>query len=395
MKALAWLLLLFAAAVGVVWGASSNGGYVLLVLPQWRVELSLNFTILLLGVLFLLAYAGLRLVSWVGSIPRRASAYLQRRRREKSGEVFQDAVRFLFEGRYGQALKRADQAHAAGRAPALAALIAARSAQRLGDPVRQQAWLDKAKAEDARTESATLMLEAEMLIEARDFSAALAVLGRLQGREGRHIAALRLELRAYQGLEDWDGVLKLLRQLAKRNALSPTLVPVLTRQALLGKIAQCAQDGPALRTLLESIPRDERQLPVVLALAESLAAAQETSAAQALIEETAQRGLEGFWESPLIALYGQLSGGDQTARIGQAETWLRSHRHHAGLLLALGRMCARQRLWGKAQSYLEASLGLAQSQAAHLELARLLEQLGQTDAANQHYRAAVAAHNTH
>ena len=52
MKALAWLLLLFAAAVGVVWGASSNGGYVLLVLPQWRVELSLNFTILLLGVLF-------------------------------------------------------------------------------------------------------------------------------------------------------------------------------------------------------------------------------------------------------------------------------------------------------------------------------------------------------
>ena len=120
MKALAWLLLLFAAAVGVVWGASSNSGYVLLVLPQWRVELSLNFAILLLGVLFLLAYAGLRLVSWVGSIPRRASAYQQRRRREKSGEVFQDAVRFLFEGRYGQALKRADQAHAAGRAPAAA-----------------------------------------------------------------------------------------------------------------------------------------------------------------------------------------------------------------------------------------------------------------------------------
>ena len=86
--------------------------------------------------------------------------------------------------------------------------------------------------------------------------------------------------------------------------------------------------------------------------------------------------------------------------------WQRSHprawREHDywclvefGLLLALGRMCARQRLWGKAQSYLEASLGLAQSQAAHLELARLLEQLGQTDAANQHYRAAVAAHNTH
>lgn len=126
-------------------------------------------------------------------------------------------------------------------------MIAARSAQRLGDPVRQQAWLDKAKAEDARTESATLMLEAEMLIEARGFSAALAVLGRLQG-QGRVVTLPRCvwNCARIRGLEDWDGVLKLLRQLAKRNALSPTLVPVLTRQALLGKIAQCGErPGPA------------------------------------------------------------------------------------------------------------------------------------------------------
>lgn len=391
MRALFWLLLLFVAAVAVVWGASANTGYALIVLPPWRIELSFNFLVLLLCFVFILAYAALRLLSWLWHIPSRASAYQQRRKREKSGEVFQDAVRFLFEGRFGQALKRASEAYAAGRAPALAALIAARSAQRLGDPVRQQDWLDKAKAADARNESATLMLEAEMLIEARDFKAALAVLARLQGREGRHIAALRLELRARQGLEDWDGALKLLRQLAKRDALSPALVPVLTRQALLGKIAQCSQDAAALRAELAAIPRDERQLPVVIALAEALAGAQETAAAQALIEESVARNLDGLWESPLIALYGQLSGGEQTARIGQAESWLREHRSHAELLLALGRMCARQRLWGKAQSYLEASLGFARTQDAHLELARLFEQLAHPEEANKHYRAAVAA----
>lgn len=395
MRALFWLLLLFVAAVAVVWGASANTGYALIVLPPWRIELSFNFLVLLLCLVFILAYAALRLLSWLWHIPSRASAYQRRRKREKSGEVFQDAVRFLFEGRFGQALKRASEAYAAGRAPALAALIAARSAQRLGDPVRQQEWLDKAKAADARNESATLMLEAEMLIEARDFKSALAVLARLQGREGRHIAALRLELRARQGLEDWDGALKLLRQLAKRDALSPVLVPVLTRQALLGKIVQCGQDAAALRaelpTILAAMPRDERQLPVVIALADALAGAQETSAAQALIEESVARNLDGLWESPLIALYGQLSGGEQTARIGQGESWLREHRSHAELLLALGRMCARQRLWGKAQSYLEASLGFARTQDAHLELARLFEQLAHPEEANKHYRAAVAA----
>lgn len=391
MKPLFWLLTLFSAAVALVWGAKANTGYALIVLPPWRIELSLNLLLLCLLLGFLLAYAGLRLLSWLWQMPRRASAYQTRRKREKSGEVFQEAVRFLFEGRFGQALKRAGEAHAAGRAPALAALIAARSAQRLGDPVRQQEWLDKAKAADARNESASLMLEAEMLIEARDFKTALAALARLQGREGRHIAALRLELRARQGLEDWAGVLKLVRQLAKRDALSPLLAPVLIRQAHLGRIAQCAQDGSALNALLASLPQDERSLPVVIALAQALAAAQEISAAQELIETSATQTPEGFWESPLVTLYGQLAGGEQTARIKQAESWLPTQRNHAELLLALGRMCSRQRLWGKAQSYLEAALGRAQTQATHLELAHLFEQLERHEEANRHYRAAVDA----
>ena len=76
--------------------------------------------------------------------------------------------------------------------------------------------------------------------------------------------------------------------------------------------------------------------------------------------------------------------------IARAEEWLRGHPDDAGLLLALGRMCIRQRLWGKAQSYLEASLSVAETQAAHLELARLCDQLERPDEANRHYRAATA-----
>ena len=61
------------------------------------------------------------------------------------------------------------------------------------------------------------------------------------------------------------------------------------------------------------------------------------------------------------------------------------------LLLALGRMCLRQRLWGKAQSYLEASLAVAESQEAHLELARLFDLLERSEEANQHYRASAGS----
>lgn len=68
---------------------------------------------------------------------------------------------------------------------------------------------------------------------------------------------------------------------------------------------------------------------------------------------------------------------------------MRRHPEDARLLEALGRMCLRQRLWGKAQSYLEAALAVDPSQQGHLELARLFDQLQRADEANKHYRASA------
>jgi HemY protein len=49
----------------------------------------------------------------------------------------------------------------------------------------------------------------------------------------------------------------------------------------------------------------------------------------------------------------------------------------------------QRELWGKAQSYLEASLATQQTQAAHVALARLFERIGRTDEANRHFRASA------
>ena len=50
MKGLFWVLALFALAVAVALGARLNDGYVLLVFPPWRAEVSLNlFVLALLG----------------------------------------------------------------------------------------------------------------------------------------------------------------------------------------------------------------------------------------------------------------------------------------------------------------------------------------------------------
>ena len=63
-------------------------------------------------------------------------------------------------------------------------------------------------------------------------------------------------------------------------------------------------------------------------------------------------------------------------RIERAESWLLEHERDAQLLATLGRLCAQAELWGKARSFLEASLSFEESRVAHLELARLAERLG-------------------
>jgi HemY protein len=60
---------------------------------------------------------------------------------------------------------------------------------------------------------------------------------------------------------------------------------------------------------------------------------------------------------------------------------LAKHPRDAELLLALGRIALRNRLWGKARDYLESSLRLAARPDTCAELARLCEHLGETQQA--------------
>ena len=219
MKWLLWLLTLFALAVGVALALRYNNGYVLLVLPPYRAEVSLNLALILAFGGFLFFYGVLRTIALARSLPRRVREFRQQRQNEKMAETLSDAMRLLFEGRYGQSLSKAAEAHAAGQSPALAALIAARSAQGLGDVAKQKSWLELAQQSDVKTQSAALMLEAEMLIELQRHDEALILLKRLHELSGQHFAALRLELRAHQGCGDEQEVQRVSRLLGEHDAL--------------------------------------------------------------------------------------------------------------------------------------------------------------------------------
>ena len=386
MKGLLWVLTLAALAVGIALAAHFNDGYVLLISPPYRTEISLNLAILLLLAGFVIFYAVLRGLALTLSLPQRVREFRQRRLREKTAGEINDVTRLIYEGRYGLAMKKAAAAHAAGQSPALAAVLAARSAQRLREPYKQKEWLDLAAQSDPKMQSACLMLEAEMHIEMQRFDDALVALKRLQdASSGRHIAALRLELRARQGAGHWDEVLRIARLLEKRDALLPELAQEVKLKAHKENLLSRRADLAQLQAYQRTIPAREKSPRLTHAYVEALMELGAHDDACVVIETQ----LNEEWDSRLIALYGQARGGDLTSRIAVADKWLLPHRDDPQLLLALGRMCLEQRLWGKAQTYLEASLSLFDRRDVRLALARLFEQTERGDEAMTHFRAAA------
>ncbi|TSA16755.1 MAG: heme biosynthesis protein HemY [Betaproteobacteria bacterium] len=389
MRALLWLMTLAALAVGLALAARCNDGYVLLVLPPWRVELSLNLMILLQLTGFAAVYLFLRVVSHTLRLPQAVREYLARRRRQKAELALGDAVRFSFEGRYGHTLKSAASAHGAGYAPALSALVAARAAHALRDQERESEWLRRAadcERDDNTSRGARLMTEAEFNLDAHRYAEAQAVLDLLASGGQRHIAALRLALRAQRALGDWREVLRLVRQLVKYRALSDEQAAPLRMRAYQEILRSLSLDAGALANYWREIPAKERHAPrLATEAARLLIASDDCQNAQRIIEDA----LEEEWDSALVAVYAECRKGDVLGRIAQAEGWLKQQPRDAQLLLALGRLCRLQQLWGKAQSYLEASLSIEPMRLAHLELAELFDRLERVDDANLHYRAAA------
>ena len=388
MRTLLWLLTLAALAVGLSLAARYNDGYVLLVLAPWRVELSLNLLILLQLGGFILLYMFARIVSHALQLPRRVREYRARRRREQAEQALGDAMRFSFEGRYSHALKSAVAAHQAGHAPGLAALLAARAAHSMRDDEREAEWLQRACAHDNESRSARLMTEAELHLNSHRYADAQGVVDVMEATGQRHIAALRLSLRAHQALGNWREVVRLVRQLERHRALSGEQAAPIRLRAHLEVLRSLALDAGALANYWRGLTAQDRQSPRLAGeVARLLIAADDCLNAQRIVEDA----LDEEWDSSLVAVYGECKGGDVLGRIAQGEDWLKRHPRDAQLLLTLGRLCRQQQLWGKAQSYLEASLSLQPTRAVHVELAQLFDHLERPEEANRHYRAAASA----
>jgi HemY protein len=100
-----------------------------------------------------------------------------------------------------------------------------------------------------------------------------------------------------------------------------------------------------------------------------------------------QKSLKKSYQASLVRMYGLLPSEQPLKQLIQAEKWLNKYPHESVLLLTLGRLAMRCELWGKARRYFTDSLALEKNPEAYAEQGKLLEQLGEANAALRSYRA--------
>ena len=390
MRFFIWILILFASAIGLAVLARFNPGNVVLFYPPYRVDLSLNFFIVLLVVIFALLLAIVTAVRATLAMPRRVEQYRATRQLRESGRALNEALQSFLEGRFGRSEKLAERALLSPDHAGLAALIGARAAQRLQQPSRRDDWLEKAQIDD-NLRTARLMTTVELLSEdVKETDMALEALQALNNAGIRHTQALKLALKVHQNARNWPEVLRLVRLLDKHKSLHPALSRRLRDMSYEALMPKASEDPESLKLLWSKVPTEDRHSAAVAVQAASafMKIGQQIEAA-AIIESA----LAAQWDARLLRAYRQCAAPEGSAtllkQIEHCEHWLRERPNDTEIALALGVLCFRQKLWGKAQRHLEQSLSggdHAVRQEAHLRLAQLHEALNQTEAAAEHYR---------
>ncbi len=385
------LVALFVSAILLALTARFNPGNVVLFYPPYRIDMSLNlFVLVMLGVFGLLGLL-IYTINAAKDMPQRVAAYRRGKNEREGNKAFREALKALFEGRFGHAEKAATRAAELPENAALASLIGARAAHNMSQSERRDAWLARIEG-DLPYKTARLVTTMELLVDGHQPEQALEAVTELHANGTRHIHVLRWALKANQQAKKWSEVLRLVKALDKHRSLHSTLSMRLRELAYQDLLSDHGHDAESIRRLWQNIPSEDRSKPFVAALAAR------TMVAQGLHDEARnllEKALQTTWDSRLLTAYRDAAASEGSAallaQIEHCEAWLAMHPVDPELALTMGVLCLKQKLWGKAELHLEQALFYAVEvssvRAANLKLAQLHEELGLKDKSSEYYRA--------
>jgi len=389
------LTIVLALAVTLYLDLPNDPGYLYIAWRNYTFETSL-FALIVLFILLLFIIRLLRfLLSWFNPwhlvrYGRRYKEILHSRSRSLTVEGLMHFARYNWEGAY-KVLVRSFKEEEATVINYLAAAYAAYAMH------RKDLWLeclDSATSKFPGTLSTINAMKAELLYRTDHLEQSLAVLEQLKKNSinDRHLLSLMKDVCIRLG--DWSRLRALQPALKKAGVFDEMELDEIDKRLFAEELNQLSEEvkknnksRASNLTALEKHWRSGQQKyrnddNLVHHYVELLLDIKALAEAAATIESQLSRA----WDNKLVQLYGEYDFPDPPRQLARAEDWLRERPNNDRLLLALGRISLRNKLWGKAREYFETSLRIKSSAEAFGELSRLTRALGD-HAASENYFA--------
>ena len=385
MKLLALIIISLLLAVGISTVAEQDVGRMIITISGWTVQTSFGFFIILILVLFLFLYFTLRLVSRLCKMPGELGHWQKNRHQRLSEKYLSRGLVALVEGDWNKAEVSLNKGAPHSQSSLVNYLGAARAAQQLGATERRDDYLLKAYRDDPEAEFAIGLVQAELQIKQQQTEQALTTLIRLHGQKPKQVQVKKMLLHTYAELKDWDSMLELLPKIERARILPREQMQAKHLEAYGGLLKRTGSkqgglksDKERLNNVWLNIPRRLRnEFHLIEVYTEEKLNLSDSSDCEPLIH----KALKKQWDIGLVGLYGLVEGKDKARQLKFAESLLSGHARDSVLLLTLGRLSARNKLWGKARTYLEESIEIDPLPEAYRTLAAVLDELGEGEAA--------------
>lgn len=375
------------AAFGIHYVLSKNDdpGYVLLGFGGWSLETSMVVFAVGSVLAFFALYVFFRFLGWLMRLPGQLKESRKAIKFNRSQEALIAGLVDSAAGNWESAEKILIKHASNSGAPLLHYLTAARAAQSRGALDKRDEYLQKAAEQGGGSELAVGLTQAELHLSEQQFEQAIETLTKLNSLDPTHGTVLKLLHQAYQHIEDWEGLLKLLPALHKNKILMEAEVKLLETETFSRLLKQAAEsnDEARIQTVWQSIPAHIQNLRDIFTI---YFAAMINANAGAKIEELLVKKVTEHWSDILVEIFGSIENSDPANQLVITERWLLSYPDNAVLLRVLGKICIRNKDTEKAMRYLSRSLDAEPTVAAYQMLGDLFFDLDDKDKASKCYK---------
>lgn len=383
MMKMIWIFLILLLSVWIGAHLQDDPGYVLISVSHWTLEMTLWVAGIALILVFVVMYVLLSLLTWMSSRPSSFAHWRAKRRALASQKQTRQGLIEFSEGHWSRAKNYLIKALPDADTPLLNYLTAARAAQEMGDNQLRDKFLREAQQCMPEAKIAVELTQAQLQLANRQWEQALATLRHLQDIAPHHPYVLKLLVDLYQEVKDWSLLIALLPDLKRHQVVVGAAYEALQHHAYLQALMDLVKQGQSdpIDGFYHALPKHLAQDPAFVAVyCQYLLQHQQ----DAQVETRLRQCLRVALNDQLLDLYGSVAAG--TARMDFVESLLKKNVHSAALYLCLGRLSQKHQFWGKAKTYFEASLQLAETPIVYAELGDLLEQLNDHEAAFAMYR---------